>query len=73
MGTHRLYTGSDGQSHVEEIDFEKEEAWVKGIATSSIVFRSQPARRPFPWFSPCCKPLRVTPRAVSDPIAMAKK
>ena len=31
MGTWRLYTGSDGQSHIEKIDYKTKDDWVKGI------------------------------------------
>ena len=42
MGTFRLYTGSDGQSHVETIDLAKTPDWTTGLATANITFRSQP-------------------------------
>ena len=49
MGTWRLYTGSDGQSHVEKIDWEKQGDWTKGIPTTDIKFirptwRGHPSR-----------------------------
>ncbi len=42
MSTHRLFTGPDGQSHIEEIDFEVEPGWKAGLATKDIAFRSTP-------------------------------
>ena len=39
MGTFRLYTGSDGQSHVESITLPATPEWTKGLATTQISFR----------------------------------
>ena len=41
MGTFRLYTGADGQSHIETIDLAKTPDWAAGLATTNITFRSQ--------------------------------
>ena len=49
MGTFRLYTGADGQSHIETIDLEKTSAWTAGLATTTITFRSQPPGRFQDW------------------------
>ena len=49
MGTFRLYTGSDGQSHVETIDLAKTPEWTTGLATANITFRSQPPERFQDW------------------------
>jgi quercetin dioxygenase-like cupin family protein len=49
MGTFRLYTGSDGQSHVETIDLAKTPDWTTGLATANITFRSQPPGRFQDW------------------------
>jgi quercetin dioxygenase-like cupin family protein len=38
LATYRLYTGSDGQSHIEEIDLDKNPEWTKGLATTRISF-----------------------------------
>ena len=38
MGTWRLYTGKDGQSHVEKIDWKATADWTKGIPTTQISF-----------------------------------
>ena len=38
MKTFRLYTGSDGQSHVEPIDLARTPGWTKGLATTQIAF-----------------------------------
>ena len=45
MGTFRLYTGADGQSHVETIDLAKTADWTAGLATTSISFRGGRPRR----------------------------
>ncbi len=39
MGTFRLYTGSDGQSHVETIDLANTPEWTAAQATTQITFR----------------------------------
>jgi hypothetical protein len=44
MGTFRLYTGTDGQSHIETIDLAKTASWTAGLPTTNITFRSMPAR-----------------------------
>ena len=49
MGTFRLYTGADGQSHVETIDLAKTSDWTAGLATTNITFRSQPPGRFQDW------------------------
>jgi hypothetical protein len=43
MGTFRLYTGTDGQSHIEPIDLTKTSEWTTGLATTNITFRQVPA------------------------------
>ena len=45
MGTFRLYSGADGQSHIETIDLAKTSDWTAGVATTNITFRSQPPGR----------------------------
>ena len=49
MGTWRLYTGADGQSHVEKIDWEKQPDWTKGIPTTDIKFGHWPVGRFYDW------------------------
>jgi hypothetical protein len=49
MGTFRLYTGADGQSHIETIDLAKASDWTAGLATTNITFRSQPPGRFQDW------------------------
>ena len=44
MKTFRLYTGSDGQSHVEPIDLARTPGWTKGLATTQISFRESPGQ-----------------------------
>src|SRR3990172_11383639 len=39
MKTFRLYTGADGQSHVESIDLAKTPEWTQGLAAMQIAFR----------------------------------
>jgi quercetin dioxygenase-like cupin family protein len=41
--TYRMYTGSDGQTHIEEIDLSQKPDWGKGLATTQISFRESPA------------------------------
>jgi quercetin dioxygenase-like cupin family protein len=47
--TWRLYTGSDGQSHIEAIDIEKKPEWLKGLATTQISFNVWPKDRFLDW------------------------
>ena len=47
--THRLYTGADGQSHIEPIDIEKKADWLKGLPTSQISFRIWPKGEFLDW------------------------
>lgn len=47
--THRLYTGADGQSHVEPIDIEKKADWLKGLPTTQISFRIWPKGEFLDW------------------------
>ena len=49
MGTFRLYSGTDGQSHIETIDLDKTAAWTAGLQTTNITFRSAPAGRFQDW------------------------
>lgn len=43
MGTYRLYTGSDGQSHIETIDLATTPTWTAAQPTTNITFRTAPA------------------------------
>jgi quercetin dioxygenase-like cupin family protein len=49
MKTYRLYTGTDGQSHIEAIDLAKTPEWGKGLATTQISFREDPVGRFIDW------------------------
>jgi len=49
MKTFRLYTGPDGQSHVEPIDLGRTPAWTKGLATTQIAFRESPVGNFIDW------------------------
>jgi quercetin dioxygenase-like cupin family protein len=49
MGMFRLYTGSDGQSHVESITLPAHTEWTKGLATTQIAFREDPVGRYLDW------------------------
>ena len=49
MGLFRLYTGGDGESHVERIDLGGTPEWVKGLATTQIAFREDPVGRFIDW------------------------
>ena len=42
MGTYRLYTGDDAQSHIESIDLARTSSWTAAQAATSIVFRTDP-------------------------------
>ena len=43
MGTFRLYTGDDGQSHFETIDLMNTPEWTSVQAATGITFREDPA------------------------------
>ena len=43
MGTARLYTGQDGQSHIEAISLSKTPEWTSPQVATSITFREDPA------------------------------
>jgi len=47
--THRLYTGSDGQSHIEPIEIESKADWLKGLPTTQISFRIWPKGEFLDW------------------------
>ena len=47
--TWRLYTGSDGQSHIEAIDVEHKADWLKGLPTTQISFRVWPKGQFIDW------------------------
>ena len=49
MGLFRLYTGTDGKSHVEPIALAKTPDWAKGLATTQISFREDPVGRFIDW------------------------
>ena len=49
MATYRLYTGADGQSHIEAIDLGTHADWVKGLATTQISFREDAVGRFIDW------------------------
>ena len=42
MGSIRLYSGDDGESHIEEIDPTTHPAWTTPHSAKGIVFRSSP-------------------------------
>jgi quercetin dioxygenase-like cupin family protein len=47
--TYRLYTGSDGQSHIEPIDLSQNPDWGKGLPASRISFQEWPIGRSLDW------------------------
>ena len=49
MGTFRLFTGTDNESHIEAIDLAKTPDWTKGLATTQISFRADPIGRYLDW------------------------
>ena len=49
MGTFRLYTGEDGQSHIESISLAETPAWTQGVDTTQISFQAQPVGNYLDW------------------------
>ena len=49
MGTFRLYAGSDGQAHIENIELKAKPDWLKGLPASQITFREWPAGQFLDW------------------------
>jgi hypothetical protein len=49
MALFRLYTGADGESHIEPIDLQRTPDWAKGLATTQISFREDPIGRFLDW------------------------
>ena len=49
MALFRLYTGTDGRSHVEPIALAKTPDWGKGLATTQISFSTWPVGRVLDW------------------------
>ena len=49
MKTFRLYTGKDGQSHIEPVDLARTPSWTKGLATTQISFRESPVGNFIDW------------------------
>ena len=49
MGTYRLYTGDDGESHIETIDLSEAPDWTAGRDTTRISFREDPVGRFVDW------------------------
>jgi cupin domain len=49
MGTFRLYTGPDAQSHIEPIELGKAKEWTSGLATTKISFSEWPVGRDLDW------------------------
>lgn len=48
-GTWRLYTGPDGQSHIEPIDINAKPDWKSGLDTTKISFSESPAGKFQDW------------------------
>ncbi len=49
MNTYRLFSGDDGQSHIEPIDLGSKAEWTAGLAANSITFRTDPVGRYQDW------------------------
>ena len=49
MGTFRMYTGGDGQAHVESIDLTRAPEWTKGLAATQIAFRTWKVGESLDW------------------------
>jgi hypothetical protein len=43
MGISRMYTGDDGETHIEDLDLDTHSELTELMATKGIVFRSAPA------------------------------
>ncbi len=49
MATFRLFTGSDGKSHVEPVDLAGASDWTKGLKATQISFSVWPVGRFLDW------------------------
>jgi len=49
MATYRLYSGSDGKSHIDPIDLSTTPDWTKGLNATQISFREAPVGRSSDW------------------------
>ena len=49
MGTYRMYTGDDGQTHVETIDLDQTPDWTSAQAATTITFREAAVGRFQDW------------------------
>ncbi len=49
MGIYRLYTGEDGQSHIEEVDLTSHPELQEGLAAKNINFQTSPPGRFVDW------------------------
>ena len=49
MGTYRIYTADDGNSHWEDISLEKTADWTSNLPASHIVFREDPVGKFIDW------------------------
>jgi len=49
MATFRLFTGSDGKSHVEPVDLANAGDWTKGLKATQISFSVWPVGRFLDW------------------------
>ena len=49
MGTFRMYTGDDGETHWETIDLQETPSWTADMDASHIVFRTDPVGMFLDW------------------------
>lgn len=49
MGTYRMFTGTDGQTHIETIDLAQTPEWTAAQAATTITFREAAAGRYQDW------------------------
>ena len=49
MGTYRMYTGDDGETHWEATDLEATPDWTSGLPTTDITFREIPVGNFVDW------------------------
>ena len=49
MGTYRMYTGDDGETHWEDVELAEAPGWTAGLDTVGITFREIPAGNFVDW------------------------
>jgi len=49
MGTYRLYSGIDGQSHIDAVDLSQTPDWTNGMAATTVTLREEPVGNFIDW------------------------